>query len=69
MSVPSLFRAHTGSPVGSDNGDGGCGDGGGSVYDSDNSRTSDRPRITDAHFGIKRLMDDLGWKHIVHYII
>ena len=45
----------TGSRSPSDNG-------GGSNYDSDSmrSRCSDRPRVTDAHFGLKRLMDDLG---------
>ncbi len=52
-------RNTDGSPNGSDNGVGGVG---GSTYDSDSvhSRASDRPRLTEAHFGIKRLMDDLG---------
>ena len=45
-----------GSRSPSDNG------GGSSVYDSDSmrSRCSERSRVTEAHFGIRRLMDDLG---------
>ena len=49
---------YTGSRSPSDNG-------GGSVYDSDSMRSkgSDRPRLADVNFGVKRLMDDLGTNH------